>query len=319
MMNRVGRRRSAPLAAVVVVLLLLPGCGTTTGEVAPGPLGSRSALAASASAGPGSDSQTKLPKPRPPAGLPWRRVAGSPMLAVASLGSGRVSLLWMDATHLRFRYVPGTQVPEGGPATAADNNPSTWVPRMIAGFNGGFRLSDHVGGYYYRGRTVAPLRRGAAGFAITRAGALSVGVWGRDLRMRPNVVVVRQDFGPLVDHGVSQASPSDGPQAWGLADQNLPLANRSALGSLPDGSLVFGYGASVLPTTLASSLVRAGVVEAVMLDMNISWPTGFVYRHAGGRVTGMKINAAIVRPPSTYNARFEKDFIAVLTRRRSHH
>ncbi len=305
MISHVGGRRSALIAAVVWLAVLLPGCGTTTGNVVPpsgiGPEGARL-------------TKPSPPPVRPPAGLPWKQVAGSPALAVATLDAGRVSLLWMDAARLQFRYVPGTAVPEGGPATAADNTPSTWVPRMVAGFNGGFQLADHVGGYYYRGRAVAPLRRGSAAFAITRTGRLSVGVWGRDLRMGPSVVVVRQDFGPLVDHGVSQAQPTDGPQAWGLADHNLPLANRSALGSLADGSLVFGYGASVLPSTLASSLVRAGVVEAVMLDMNISWPTGFVYRHARGQVTGTKINPYIVRPPSTYFTRFEKDFVAVLWR-----
>ena len=251
---------------------------------------------------------------RPTAGLPWTPVAGSPALALASLDGGTVSLLWMDAGRLRFRYVPGTSVPEGGPATVADNTPSTWLSRMVAGFNSGFLLKDHVGGYYYLGRTVVPLRPGYAAFEITKSGALTVGVWGRDLRMSPSVLVVRQNLRPLVDHGVALARPGDRASAWGLANGGLPRANRSALGRLPNGSLVFAYGANVLASTMASSLVRAGVTEAVMLDMNISWPTGFTYSHVGGHLLGRKINSHIVRSPSTYFVRFKKDFVAVLAR-----
>jgi len=220
----------------------------------------------------------------------------------------------MDSTRLRFRYVPGTSVPEGGPATAADNTPSTWLSRMVAGFNGGFLLKDHVGGYYYLGRTVAQLRPGYAAFEVTKSGGLAVGVWGRNLRMSPDVLVVRQNLRPLVDHGVAMARPGDGPTAWGIANGNLPRANRSALGQLPNGSLVFAYGANVLASTMATSLVRAGVTEAVMLDMNISWPTGFTYSHVGSHLLGSKINYHVVRSPATYYARFRKDFVAVLAR-----
>jgi hypothetical protein len=250
---------------------------------------------------------------RAPAGLPWKSVPGSPALSTAALDGGTISLLWMDPTRLRFRYVPGTLFPEGGPATAADNTPSTWLTRMVAGFNGGFMLKDHVGGYYYLGRTVAPLRPGYAAFVITKSGALSVGVWGRDLRMSPNVLVVRENLRPLVDHGVSQASPADGPRTWGLAINNAPLVNRSALGRLPNGSLIFAFGASVRASTLAASLVRAGVTEAVMLDMNVTWPTGYTYTHVAGHPHGTRINYHIVRPPTIYFTRFRKDFVAVLS------
>jgi hypothetical protein len=230
------------------------------------------------------------------------------------LDGGAVSLLWMDPSRLQFRYVPGTSVPERSPASAADNTPATWVSRMVAAFNGGFMLKDHVGGYYYLGRTVEPLRTGYAAFVVSKTGTMSVGVWGRDLHLTSNVLVVRENLRPLVDRGVAMARPSDRPTAWGIANGNLPRANRSALGQLPNGSLVFAYGANVLASTMATSLVRAGATEAVMLDMNISWPTGFTYSHVGGHVLGRKINARIVRSPSTYFVRFRKDFVAVLAR-----
>ena len=339
MRRPVDRRPVSLVAAAAGLTLLLAGCAGTAGAGGTGAAGSGQGATPSptkVSSALGSPVALSVPVSlsastprtgtavsrltgssvrtlRAPAGLPWKSVPGSPALATAALDGGAVSLLWMDPTRLRFRYVPGTLFPEGGPATTADNTPSTWLSRMVAGFNGGFMLKDHVGGYYYLGRTVAPLRPGYAAFVITKAGALSVGVWGRDLRMSPNVLVVRENLRPLVDHGVAQASPADGPGTWGLAINHAPLVNRSALGRLPNGSLIFAYGASVRANTLAASLVRAGVTEAVMLDMNLTWPTGYTYTHVAGHLHGTKINYRIVRPPTTYFTRFRKDFVAVLS------
>lgn len=335
MRRPVDRRTVTLVPAALGLTLLLAGCGGAAGSTGsgqgatPGPSKvTRAASSAVALSVPGSASastprtsaavatltSSSVRTLRAPAGLPWKSVPGSPALATAALDGGTVSLLWMDPTRLRFRYVPGTSFPERGPATAADNTPSTWLSRMVAGFNGGFMLKDRVGGYYYLGRTVAPLRPGYAAFVITKSGGLAVGVWGRDLRMGPNVLVVRENLRPLVDHGVSQASPADGPRTWGLAINNAPLVNRSALGRLPDGSLIFAYGASVRASTLAASLVRAGVTEAVMLDMNVTWPTGYTYTHVAGHLHGTKINYHVVRPPTIYFTRFRKDFVAVLSR-----
>ena len=220
----------------------------------------------------------------------------------------------MDPAHLRFRFVPGYAVPEGSPISAADRPPSPWVPRLVAGFDSGYKLSDHVGGYYYLGRTVAPLRAGLAARVSHADGSLTVGTWGVDASMTPDTVMVRQNLRPLVVGGVAQARASDGPRAWGISNGNRPRANRSALGRLPDGSLVFVYAHDVTAAGLADVLVTLRVREAIDLDMNISWPTGFVYSHVGGKVVGKKINPHIVRSPSTYLSRFKKDFVVVSPR-----
>jgi len=222
-----------------------------------------------------------------------------------------VSLMWMDPAHLRFRYVPGTQVPEGSPATAADSNPTTWVPRMLAGFDSGFKLSDHVGGYYYLGRTVAPLRDGLASMVVHRDGTLAIGVWGSDLVMTPDTLMVRQNLPPLVLGGVAQTSPNDRLRTWGLPTHSQPRQNRSALGRLADGSFVFVYAHDVTAPMLASVLVKAGAQMVIALDMNLSWPTGFLYEHKGGQVVGSKISRFATRMPSIYLTRFKKDFVVV--------
>jgi hypothetical protein len=225
-----------------------------------------------------------------------------------------VGLLWMDPTLVRFRYVPGYQVPEGGPQAPADSHPSTWVTRMVAAFNGGFKLSDGVGGYRYAGRTVASLRAGLATFVITTSGRLTVGAWGRDMRLTPDTVVVRQNLPLLVDGFASRVSASDTPRTWGVANGGLWTANRSALGELPNGSIVFAYGANVLPSSMASAMIMLGVRTAMMLDMNKSWPGGFSYDHRHGTIVGRAIQPNIWHSPSVYYAEFTKDFVVALWR-----
>ncbi len=295
---------AAPAGSAVSVPVAAPAAATT--PTAAGSSASTTAATVStpvnAAMGPG------LTPPRGPA---WSAAPGSAAVQVATLPGGATSFLWMDPTRLRFRFVPGYRYPEGSPATAADRTPSTWVPRMVAAFNSGYKLSDHVGGYYYLGRTVTPLRAGLAAFVVHRDGSLAVGVWGRDLAMTPDTLVVRENLRPLVVDGVSQASAQDGPRTWGISNGNRPRANRSALGRLADGSLVFAYAHDATAASLGASLVSLGVREAMMLDMNVSWPTGFVYAHRGGRVIGTRINHWTLRPPSTYLTRFKKDFIAV--------
>jgi hypothetical protein len=332
-MTTVPRPVLAPLS--VAAALLLTACGATSASAPPSlpnasagsttasPSGSAVATAPPASTAPpvvaaSSPTATAAPPPAPhvlapPAGLAWRPVPGSNAVRVASVDGGAVSLLWLDQTRLRFHYVPGYEVP-GGPSSSLDTAASTWLPRMVAAFNGGFKLSDGAGGYYYRGRTVATLIGGRAAFAIAKDGSMTVGVWGRDLHMSSSWVVVRQNLRPLVDQGVSMAAPGDYASRWGNADKGAARANRTALGMRRDGSLVFAYGADVTASALARGLVGAGVREAVALDMNRTWPTGFTYAHHGGYVTGRPINPAVMRPPSTYYARFKKDFVAVLAR-----
>lgn len=304
-------------------MLLVAGCAAPAATAdrvattAPSTASSTAAPSAASSASTTSTTSTtpvngsKAPVLVPPAGFAWTASPGSAAVQVATLPGGATSLMWMDPSRLRFRFVPGYRYPEGSPASAADRTPSTWVPRMVAAFNSGYMLKDHVGGYYYMGRTVVPLRAGLASLVVHKDGTLAIGVWGRDIGMTPDTLLVRQNLPPLVLDGVSRASVHDGPRTWGISNGNLPRANRSALGRLADGSFVFVYAHNVTAATLGQTLVSVGVREAIMLDMNISWPTGYVYSHVGGQVVGARINHWTIRPPSTYLTRFKKDFIAV--------
>ena len=233
---------------------------------------------------------------------------------VAQIGGGRVGLMWMNPQLLSFRFIPGWEVPEHSPIRGIDQRPSTWVPRLAAAFNGGFRLRDDVGGYFYAGSLVKSLTRGLATFAVTKSGRLVVGVWGRDIRSTNGLVAVRQNLAPLVLNGKAQASLGDSAYAWGAADGGASVANRSALGMRADGSLVFAYGYEVPAATMARALVAIGVRTAIMLDMNKSWPMGFAYSppRPGRAPEGHPIQSGIYRDASSYYEQFRKDFVVAL-------
>ncbi len=303
--------------------VLLAACSTTAGR----PTGPEPAAAVVSS-----DGATAAPQPLdrahaavgsvllPPeaAGIVWRAegsdVLGRPATYVAQADAGSIGLLWIDPSSVSFRLVPGLKVPEGGPALPADNRPSTWLPRMVAAFNGGFMLKDKVGGYFYAHHTVSPLVAGLGALEITTDGRLTVGQWGRDLRLTPRTVVVRENLPLLVDDGRSQVAATDTVRTWGIANGGLWTANRSALGELADGSLVYAYGHDVRPAAMAQALVRVGAQRAMVLDMNKSWPGGFVYRHTPQGLVGQRIQPMETHAPSVYQRRYTKDFIVVQAR-----
>jgi hypothetical protein len=241
-------------------------------------------------------------------------VAGHPATYVATTDSGAVALLWMNPRLLSFRFIPGTQYPERGPVLPADRTPSTWVPRLAAAFNGAFKLHDKVGGYFYAGVTVSPLRPGYASLVIDTQGQLTVVRWGRERGSVAGVSVVRQNMRLLVDQFVAQTSVLDTPSTWGWPLHDAPLVNRSALGELANGSLVFAYGHHLTAAAMADVLVQVRARTAVMLDMNVTQPGGFVYSHAAGKVVGRRILPAVVHPPTLYLASWIKDFVVALVK-----
>jgi hypothetical protein len=251
-------------------------------------------------------------------GVTWvpvgTEVSGHPAAYLSEADGGQIALMWLDPKLLTFRFVPGYEVPGSGPRTEADKDASTWVPNLVAAFNGGFQLSDGAGGYYYLGETVKDLQDGLGTVVVNKDGTMNVGTYGRDVTVGPEVVAVRQNLQPLIDNGQSQASADDSSRRWGIADKGASHAKRSAVGQLADGSIVFGYGSGITASQLADALVAVGVQQAVALDMNISWPTGYYYTREDGEIVGHRIHPDIVREPDTYLDSFKKDFFVAESR-----
>ena len=213
------------------------------------------------------------------------------------------------------RYVlhSGSQDPGSAALAVVHAGPRIGRPerrRLIAAFNGGFKLSVGAGGYEQEGHVISRLRRGLASLVIDRSGHASIGVWGASLP-RPGEAVssVRQNLRLIVAHGrVSRAARRWA--LWGATITGGEFVARSALGENSAGDLIFAGSMSASPADLAGALVRAGARVAMELDINPEWVQLDTARKAGRR-----LRAAIpgqVRPASQYLTGWTRDFIAVV-------
>ena len=228
-----------------------------------------------------------------------------------------VGAVWMDATRLRGVLYNGIELPGGGPWL----RPARIAPgddaALVAAFNSGFKLDASLGGYYTEGRTVRPLVDGRASLVIFTDGSMTVGVWGRDVRMGPNIASVRQNLSMLVDGGQNLAAgdPND-THLWGATLGGRVYVWRSAVGVDARGNLIYVGGPALNITTLADVLVRAGAVRAMELDINTSWVSYFTYTggDASGPIRGTRLLPNMDRPPERYLTGNSRDFIALFAR-----
>ena len=111
-----------------------------------------------------------------------------------------VGVAWMDTTLLDATLYSGSQIPGGGPyahtapIARAATTPGGRLQRRIPDVRRQWRL-------LHRRQDVIPLRTGAASFVIYKNGTSTVGMWGRDVTMTPDVVSVRQNLDLVVDNG----------------------------------------------------------------------------------------------------------------------
>jgi hypothetical protein len=210
------------------------------------------------------------------------------------------------------------------------------MPDLVAAFNSGFRMQDSRGGFYLDGQTKGQLRDGAASFVVYKDGSATVGQWGRDVTMTPDVVAVRQNLDLIIDNGggapnlagnpTADAAPgvaADGLDdnsngAWGDTLGNKVLVWRSGVCVTGTGALVYGYGDGLGALSLSELMMRAGCVRAMELDINKSWTTFNAYSASTpgdpSSVHGVKLLPEQSKGPDRYLSTDARDFIAVLTR-----
>ena len=243
-------------------------------------------------------------------------VRGSAAMTAAAVGdpSGTTDVVvWMDPHLLRFDIRPGTSDPGGSfPGHASSVSPAD--PVVVAAFNSGFKLADSQGGLYLGGKTVRPLRDGAASFVTYADGSATIGAWNQSVAMSSSVVGVRQNLDLLVSGGVANPSAKpDSAAPWGATLNNAIATNRSGLGVRGDGSLVYVQGPQLTPASLAALLVRAGTVSGMTLDINPMWPLFTFVRRTGAGAFMDKITSTMTEGAGTFTSPSNRDFIAVLS------
>ena len=232
-----------------------------------------------------------------------------------------VGVAWMDTKLLTPTLYSGSTIPGGGPYTHTAPVSPAAAKTLVAAFNSGFLMTNANGGYYTDGKTILPLRNGAASFVIYRNGAADIVAWSHGAAVPPEVVAVRQNLDLLVDHGkpIPGLNPTDTTQ-WGFTLGNAVYVWRSGLGITADGALVYAGGPGLNITTLADILARAGAVRAMELDINTDWVDFATYHPHGASGlaapgSGTNLLPDMYGGPNRYFAAWwSRDFITMSAR-----
>jgi hypothetical protein len=173
----------------------------------------------------------------------------------------------------------------------------------VSAFNAGFLSAQSNGGYYTDGKTLTPLRAGAASAVIYNDGTMTVADWGRDATLTPNVVAVRQNLDLIVDGGqpVPGLNASDTTQ-WGNTLGGAIYVYRSGLGVTASGALVYVGGPGLNITDLANLMVRAGVTRGMELDINTDWVNYSYYSPTSPYGAATSVNGTMLLPQMTGTA-----------------
>ncbi len=124
-------------------------------------------------------------------------------------GTAEAGIAWMDTNLLAAQLYSGSKSPGGGPYQFTAPVLPPQAATLVAAFNGGFLMKDAQGGYLTEGKTLYPLVNGAASLVIRADGSVTVGAWGTDVVMTPDVVAVRQNLVPLVEGGQPTAQAGE--------------------------------------------------------------------------------------------------------------
>jgi len=155
---------------------------------------------------------------------------------------------------------------------------------LLAGVNGGFKLTYRDVGFMSAGHVAVALKAGLASIVTYTDGTTDIGAWRAGVPSASRTVFsVLQNQRLLVDRGVAALSVSNCIIAcWGETVGSQTTVARSGLGITGSGQLVWAAGEQLLPAELAAALIGAGAVRAIELDINPDWVAGYLYIHHPG-------------------------------------
>jgi len=248
-------------------------------------------------------------------GPEWKPVAslgGQPAAWIARRGGVTVLRFNQQLVHLALHA--GLGEPEGHGWIHGDRIGAGEVHRVVAAFNGGFKLSYGSVGFSLGGRVAVPLSAGLASIVTYANGKTQIGAWLQGVPTRGlKIVSVMQNLHLLVDHGVvSSRATTCGSACWGSTLGGGTDVARSALGITGDGELVWAAGESLSPAQIGQSLVGAGVERAVELDINPEWVAGYLYVHRSSGPTPLPVVPGQPGIPGRLLAPYNRDFFTII-------
>jgi len=247
---------------------------------------------------------------------------GLPVVQVAYLRPDTVhtsylsAVVWMSGQHTHLEQHPGVLDPGHLSLWSTKSSvKNSAASGLVAAFNGGFKIKDSRGGFYESGNSFGTLRDGAASLVVYRNGNTDIGAWGRDVRMSPDVVSVRQNLKLLVDKGrLANNLDAAVTSSWGKTLGASINVWRSGIGITDKGDLVYVIGDALSAHSLATLLRHAGSVRAMQLDINRAWISYMWFTQTStDKLTPHKA-LNFERPANRYFTPTSRDFFAVYYR-----
>jgi hypothetical protein len=314
-LSEVAEKMNFSPVVLVLLAVAVSGCGSQS-NAAQGGSGSVRAQARRASTASVVKAASHVPvvKGRGQPGSMWNQVAtvgGRPTTWIA-LRSG-VTLLRFDQSLTHLALHAGSQEPGGQGWTYGDHIGTSEAHRVIAAFNGGFKLNYGSVGFVADGRVAVPLTVGLGSIVTYRNGMTQIGAWHEGVPARGLAIAsVLQNLHLLVDHGAASSTVGGCMSCWGATLGGGAAVARSALGITGSGQLVWAAGEHLSPGMMAQALVGAGVVRAVELDINPEWVAGYLYEHHGGGPTAAPVVPGQLGIPGRLLAPYSRDFFTIL-------
>ena len=219
---------------------------------------------------------------------------------------------WIDHTRTQLALYPGRYEPPNASPRGPIEVPPGQRGRLLATFNSGFTYKDGHGGFSVDGSTATPLQDGLGTVVAYRSGRVDVISWHGRSRPGRMVVLARQNL-PLLVQGGRPNPTIDNGNAWGDTLGNAVRVWRSGIGIDRHGNLIYAAADYQTARTLAATLIHAGAVRAIELDINAEWPSFITYQLPGGR-DPVKLVPNYQQPATRYLVPDDRDFFAVYGR-----
>jgi hypothetical protein len=188
------------------------------------------------------------------------------------------------------------------------------IPLVVAGFNGGFKLTYRDVGFMSGGHVAVALKPGLASIVTYTDGTSNIAAWQNGVPSSGKTVFsVLQNQFLLVDRGVAATNVTTCVLGcWGGTVGLRTAVPRSGLGITAAGQLVWAAGTQLSPADLADALIGAGAVRALELDINPVWVAGYLYVHRGRQPTAVPVVPSQNGIRGQLLAPYSRDFIAVV-------
>ena len=220
-------------------------------------------------------------------------------------------LAWIDTERTRITLNPGRQEPAVSMPRGSMQIPWTGRGKLLASFNSAFKLSDSHGGVVVNGHTYATMKNGQATLVGYNDGKVDVVDWREGPTAPSTVAFARQNLPLIVNEG--RANPNLENGEWGATVGNAVLVWRSAIGVDSRGNLIYAAGDNQTVRSLADTLIHAGAVRAMELDINSYW-VSFITYGAPGAGEPTNLLAGMNRSSSRYLEPDDRDFFTVYAR-----